>query len=65
MDAKKCDRCGAFYEKEKEHSNGGMFFDKIYKINSYISNGSNLCAVFDLCPDCRKAFEEFMKGGKR
>ena len=65
MDAKKCDRCGAFYDVEYERLNGGAFFNQVHKINPYATLQSSTRAKFDLCNDCRKAFEEFMKGGKR
>lgn len=65
MDAKKCDRCGAYYDNEKEHARESAFFDQIYKINSFMPLGSNTRKKFDFCPDCRKAFVEFMEGGKQ
>lgn len=65
MDAKKCDRCGAFYEVEHERSNESTFFNQVRVINAYMDMSSYIRAKFDLCPDCRKAFEKFMKGGDK
>lgn len=64
MDARKCDRCGKFYDIEKVKAYESKFFDKVYEVNSHMQLSENVVEKFDLCPDCRKAFEEFVKGGK-
>ena len=65
MDAKKCDRCGVFYNIELKHSTTGSYFNQVCKINTNMNMSSCTRARFDLCPDCRKAFDEFVKGGEK
>lgn len=61
--AKKCDRCGKLHEyyagnevfKDSEKANGFIFAD--YDIdNNYWSRKS-----YDLCPDCMRKLEAFIK----
>lgn len=64
MEAKKCDRCGVFYDVEPKRSTTSSYFNQVRKINTNMNMSSCTRAKYDLCPDCRKAFEEFVKGGK-
>ena len=60
--AKKCDRCGKFYEayntaKDSENINGIMTLN-LDDQRKYYSH-----EPLDLCPECKDAFEEWMKNG--
>lgn len=60
--ARKCDRCGKFYD----------YYPKSYDVRYngvqriYRDRGESLIhsMAYDLCPECMKAFDEFMAGGK-
>ena len=56
--AKKCDRCGKLYEgyhvKEDDCGTNG-----IAEISMEITNVYEVMEVFDLCPECKKSFEEW------
>ena len=60
--AMKCDRCGKLYEyyegirefNNSEKANGVLFIDR--ENNKYCKRKS-----YDLCPDCMKKFEAFIK----
>lgn len=63
MRAKKCDRCGKLYEhydgskkfRDTEKANALILIDRDLD-NKYWSHRS-----FDLCPDCMKRLEVFIK----
>ena len=63
MRAKKCDRCGKLYEhydgskkfRDTEKANALILIDRDLD-NKYWSHRS-----FDLCPDCMKILEVFIK----
>ena len=65
MKARKCDRCGKFYE----HYDGTKTFGKSEKSNAAHLIDKDLNEkywgrkVYDLCPDCMKELEAFLKGG--
>lgn len=64
MIAKKCDRCGAFYdlynvERNKEKING------VAPLNTDESGRYCWHEYIDLCPDCKDSFERWLKGSKR
>ncbi len=61
--ARKCDRCGKFYEQYKgnevsknEKANGLFLVDKDWNEEYYRRK------VYDLCPDCMRKLESFSKG---
>lgn len=61
MNARKCDRCGMFYEEynmedDKKAINGVMLIN-IDSNNSYFSHGPN-----DLCPTCSKKLLDWFNG---
>lgn len=61
--AKKCDRCGKFYEpynveNDSENINGITTLNIDHK-GCYFSHN-----VIDLCPDCKNSFEAWYKAGK-
>lgn len=61
--AKKCDRCGKFHEyydgckefKNSEEANGVILIDRDLN-NKYYTRKS-----YDLCPDCMRKLERFIK----
>lgn len=58
--AKRCDRCGKFYEYY-------ITTDKVNAVGLFkISQNGNIWAPdksgYDLCPECLREFEDFMKG---
>lgn len=63
--AKKCDRCGKLFEhydgskefKEGERANAVFLIDRDLD-NKYWGRKS-----YDLCPECMKKLENFVKGG--
>lgn len=60
MTAKKCDRCGAYYElygvkNDAQNCNGFMMLN-IDKEDMYCKHEK-----IDLCPDCMAKLYEFMK----
>lgn len=64
MDAKKCDRCGAFYiRKELKKKNAVDIFDKpVFGIQLiYRGTGCNYELYVDLCPDCMNDLKIFME----
>ena len=63
MRARKCDRCDRFYEhyagsmefKNAEKANAVFFIDRDLD-NNYFSR-----KLFDLCPNCMRKLDEFIK----
>ena len=63
-DAKKCDRCGAFYDTHIVPSKGAIKSGRLSKLRTYSIN--DCCdQVFDLCNNCWVDFEEFMNVSKK
>lgn len=58
MRATKCDRCGKYYIEEEDDN----YSSYIGIIKRNIDTMLNKSA--DLCPDCTKALDDFMKGVK-
>lgn len=64
MDAKKCDRCGKFYTREKlKVDNAVDIFDKKVFQAKLIYGGDNCdCAIdVDLCPYCMNDLKNFFE----
>ena len=59
--AKKCDRCGKFYEQYTAVNQTGVY-NAVSKIRRF-PNGTigSFDTAIDLCPDCMAAFEKFIK----
>lgn len=60
MNAKKCDRCGKYYDSygtndDLKNTNAVMFVNA-NKNGQYFSHG-----VIDLCPECMNEVKEFVK----
>lgn len=64
MRAMKCDRCGKLYE----HYDGNKAFKETEKANAISLIDRDLDKeyysrkTYDLCPDCMRKFEDFLKG---
>lgn len=59
MDAKKCDRCGKFFNKQDED---GVFVGghiMLFPFTAWIAEKADIAA--DLCPECRTDFERWIK----
>lgn len=54
--AYKCDRCGAFYDNHvlRFHFDDDTYFGLL------LSEGCSVSKPVDLCPDCLKAFDDFI-----
>lgn len=65
MRAKKCDRCGKLFEhydgikefKNTEKANALLLIDETLIINTGVRKS------YDLCPECMKKLEDFLRGG--
>ena len=54
-DAKKCDRCGAFFDiPKRENEREGWHIAIVRKWNS-----GNISRIYDLCPKCEEALNSF------
>lgn len=61
--AKKCDRCGKFYEHYPIGNPGA--YNGIIKIKRAFDGTIDFYdTTTDLCPDCMASFERFMKEGR-
>jgi hypothetical protein len=55
-DAKKCDRCGSFYDR-------GARSDSDFLLSKYCNSGRHdLTRVIDLCPTCSSLLNLWMEG---
>lgn len=61
MNAKKCDRCGKYYEEYNllKGTNGICFCKKFYSSHSGFGVSHDLC--IDLCPECMADVKAFVK----
>lgn len=59
MNAKKCDRCGKYYVTDGER----VYYDgeSITVFSNIGKKVSDSKAAYDLCNDCTKSFENWMK----
>ena len=68
-DAKKCDRCGGYYEEREPNTLDG-FADVLNSMIEYICNApgktnpDRIAHSFDLCPECNKSFKKWWKEGE-
>lgn len=64
-EAKKCDRCGSFYDRTTRSTFQNQHYHNYAILKSYNSDGpSGFVQRWDLCPDCRAQFIVFMEKGK-
>ena len=63
--AKKCDRCGMFYEHYTV-VNRMEVYNAVGKIRRLLNGTIDSCdTAIDLCPDCMAKFEKFIKDGEK
>ena len=60
MNAKKCDRCGKYYDKNEKHKGRNKGEKRIAEIATVDDVGWP-DRRFDLCDDCIAEFEKFIK----
>ena len=64
MIAKKCDRCGAYYEtynvEHNQKKTSGMMFLNVDERRCYYDN-----PVIDLCPECMEAVRKFIEQAEK
>lgn len=67
MNAKKCDRCGKFYEFYKIESQGEYIKGTagIIKISRTQFGCKNEVADYDLCRDCAESFQSWFEEGRQ
>lgn len=58
MNAKKCDRCGKFYVREKDEKYGMILKSKR---DEYGMIGRNEGEIYDLCTECMTDFERWLE----
>ena len=65
--ARKCDRCGAFYDKyNEEYRHGIDNTNAMAFIFNRSADSYNICERFDLCPDCKdKLVNWILEGGNK
>lgn len=72
MNAKKCDRCGKFYESTRENVHQHVQGEETFPVNS-VRIGfweqrhrcwRNIASAYDLCPECAKEITDVIMGGK-
>lgn len=61
-DAKKCDRCGNYYDKNEKHETfGRVSGSKLSGIRT-VDRSGHMDKDFDLCDTCIGSFKKFMDG---
>lgn len=61
MKAMKCDRCKKYYDTNILNSSGkALWFGHIMLLTNDDATRANI----DLCPDCRKSFDLWLKEGR-
>ena len=62
MEAKKCDRCDKYYDKNEKHQTTGRIYGDILTGLATVSTHGECDGWFDLCDDCLNDFGLFMQG---
>lgn len=62
--ARKCDRCGGFYNAEMPKANKGDF-NALELINRNLTNDFYSIRVYDLCRDCRDSFIKWLNNDQK
>ena len=60
--ARKCDRCGKLYEYYPKGNK--VQYNGVQRIYRHKNGNLDYEEIFDFCPECMNAFDEFMIGGK-
>lgn len=61
MDARKCDRCGKYYDLYNTDNDKPNTI-KFVSLNEKRQYCEGAVKSFDLCPECMKAAKKFMEG---
>lgn len=63
--ARKCDRCGAFYDRYNEDESCNIEkTNAMAFIFHYGNNTHDICKQFDLCPDCKDELVKWILKGE-
>lgn len=62
MNAKRCDRCKKYYDKNSKNETVGRIHGGVIEGIVTYTTGSNLDKYFDLCDDCIDDLKEWLKG---
>lgn len=63
--ARKCDRCGAFYDRYNENKSHNIEdANSIAFVFRYGNDTYNICKHFDLCPKCKDKLVEWILEGE-
>lgn len=60
--AMKCDRCGQYYDENKQHKTIGRILGSKITGISLVCDFDSHDKMIDLCDDCITDLKEFMKG---
>lgn len=60
MNAKKCDRCGAYYDKNKKHKTFGRISGGVISGIWMVDQSGREDYYFDLCDDCIGDLKKFL-----
>lgn len=61
-DAKKCDRCGNYYDKNEKHETVGRISGEVVVGIGTIGRNGHMDKYFDLCDTCIGSFKKFTDG---
>ena len=62
--AKKCDRCGKYYDKNKQHPFTGSAMVSVIDGVAFTRQDGGITNCYDLCDDCITLLKEWLKGEK-
>lgn len=62
--AKKCDRCGKYYDKNEQHQACSNGYKSIINGVAFTMKNGELAETYDLCDDCIARMKEWLKGEK-
>lgn len=62
--ARKCDRCGNFYNPNISRTNKGEF-NALKLINRYLTDDFYSIRIYDLCSDCLDSFIKWLNNDQK
>lgn len=62
--AKKCDRCGKYYDDNQQYPGSHNGYKSIIDGMSFTMKNGSLEQTYDLCDDCITLLKEWLKGEK-
>lgn len=60
--AKKCDRCGTYFDDNKEYPASGNGYRSVLDGAAFTMKNGGLSTCYDLCDDCITKLKEWLKG---